>query len=70
MLQSTSNHSMICATLLITHQCPRLVQRILRPIGFVSEGSYVPPRPSRRRTTVHQEQMQVAVRQPEFLQLQ
>ena len=29
----------------ITHQCPRLVQRILRPIGFVSEGSYMPPHP-------------------------
>ena len=29
----------------ITHQCPCLVQRILRPIGFVSEGSYMPPHP-------------------------
>ena len=29
----------------IIHQCPCLVQRILRPIGFVSEGSYMPPYP-------------------------
>ena len=26
-------------------QCLCLVQRILRPIGFLSEGSYMPPHP-------------------------
>ena len=29
----------------ITLQCPRLGQRILRPIGYLSKGSYMPPHP-------------------------
>ena len=34
----------------LTHQCPHLVQRILRHTGFVTDGTYMPPHPRTDKT--------------------
>ena len=34
----------------LTHHGPRLVQTILRPTGFVTDGSYMPPHPRTDKT--------------------